>query len=132
MSERAHKKRHERKVDKAIERKRVIRCVKRFQRACPDKVRIVARTVIGMKVGDATNYLKFGITKASRVLGLCLKSAIDNAIMVFGKEVDDLFVKGIMVDRGPMLKRIHPVSHGMAKHILKRTCHVTVVVSDKG
>jgi len=43
---------------------------------------------------------------------------------------EQLVVSEIRVDEGPAFKRFRPVSRGRAHPILKRTCHLTVVVSD--
>jgi large subunit ribosomal protein L22 len=131
MPEKRRAKRHALKRDKAIERKKIVRSVLRFQRACPDKVRVVANTIIGKSADEANSILEFGLTKGSRILRRCLSSAVRSAIEAHDFDVESLYVDKVFVDRGPMLKRIHPVSHGMAKHILKRTCHVTVIVDKR-
>ena len=41
-------------------------------------------------------------------------------------DVDELFVKTIYVDGGPVLRRFLPRAHGRATRILKRTSHITV------
>jgi large subunit ribosomal protein L22 len=45
-------------------------------------------------------------------------------------DIDILIVKTIYVDKGPVLKRWQPRAMGRATPILKRTSHVTVVLSD--
>ena len=37
----------------------------------------------------------------------------------------------IFVDEGPSMKRVMPRAKGRADRILKRTSHITVVVSDR-
>jgi large subunit ribosomal protein L22 len=91
----------------------------------------VGNTIVGRPVDQASDILKFGITKASDILYRCLTSAINNAEVDHSLDVDDLIVDKVFVDRGPMLKRYHPCSHGSSKPILKRTCHVTVIVGVK-
>ncbi|HAJ78166.1 MAG TPA: 50S ribosomal protein L22, partial [Fibrobacteres bacterium] len=44
--------------------------------------------------------------------------------------VDELVIKQINVDNGPVLKRFRPRSQGRAYRILKRMCHITVIVSN--
>jgi large subunit ribosomal protein L22 len=105
-----------------------IRAIGRYLRVPPDKVRIMARNVIGQNVEAAVNILTFSPNKTAALLLKVLQSAAANAANNFSKNVDDLFVHRIFVDRGPMLKRYHPCAHGRAKPILKRTCHITVVV----
>ncbi|HQB61042.1 MAG TPA: uL22 family ribosomal protein, partial [Spirochaetota bacterium] len=50
------------------------------------------------------------------------------------KNVDeqDLYIKKILVDGGPTMKRFHPISKGRASKILKRTCHVQIEVGNRG
>ncbi len=48
-----------------------------------------------------------------------------------GADVDDLKVAKIFVDEGPSMKRVMPRAKGRADRILKRTSHITVVVSDR-
>ncbi|MDR2302676.1 MAG: 50S ribosomal protein L22 [Deltaproteobacteria bacterium] len=128
MSNSERKKRHDPKRLLKEERRAVLKSSLRYQRGCPDKFRIVGNTVVGLTVDRAALILKFGVTRASRIIGRCLSAAIDRAAKTSPYDVDDLYVKTVRVDRGPMLKRMHMVSHGMAKPILKRLCHVTVVV----
>ncbi|EDL50675.1 50S ribosomal protein L22, partial [Vibrio mediterranei AK1] len=45
-------------------------------------------------------------------------------------DIDDLSVAKIFVDEGPIMKRIMPRAKGRADRILKRSCHITVVVAD--
>jgi large subunit ribosomal protein L22 len=40
-------------------------------------------------------------------------------------------LKQILVDEGPTMKRIRPVSRGMAHQYFRRTCHITAVVEDR-
>jgi large subunit ribosomal protein L22 len=122
--------RHKLKIEKALERKKIIKSSLRNYRACPNKVRIVANTVVGLNVDVALNILRFGLTKPSKLLFHVLKSAVTQAERVFLRDVDNLVVEAIAVDQARTLKRYHPVSHGVAKPILKRSCHITVQVID--
>jgi len=60
-----------------------------------------------------------------------LNSAIANAENNFDMDAENLFVSKCFVDQGPTIKRIHPRSRGQAFSILKRTSHITVIVSEK-
>jgi hypothetical protein len=60
-----------------------------------------------------------------------LESAIANAEHNEGADVDELKVSTIYVDEGTSLKRIMPRAKGRADRITKRTCHITVKVSEK-
>ena len=45
---------------------------------------------------------------------------------------DDLFIKEIFADDGPTYKRWQPRARGRVNQKLTRTCHMTVVVAEKG
>ena len=61
-----------------------------------------------------------------------LKSAIANALYA-NKQLDEdmLYVKEIRIDEGPRLKRVWFRARGRADMLLKRMCHITVVVDEK-
>ena len=44
---------------------------------------------------------------------------------------ENLYVKEAFVNDGPTLKRFLPRAKGSADRLLKRTCHITVVVAEK-
>ena len=46
-------------------------------------------------------------------------------------DVDRLIVRSITADDGPMLKRWGTKARGRGTRILKPTCHITVVLSEK-
>ena len=85
----------------------------------------------GKSVAEAFAILKFTPKAGADVIEKVLKSAVANAENNFDMNVDKLYVSSAYVDQGPTLKRIHPRSRGQAFSILKRTSHVTVIVSEK-
>jgi large subunit ribosomal protein L22 len=105
-----------------------IEAVGRFFRVPPDKVRIMARNIVGLKVEEAINILNFTPNKTAYLLKKVLASAVANAVHNNNLDVEDLKVYRVFVDRGPMLKRFQPCSHGRAQAILKRMSHITVKV----
>ncbi len=60
-----------------------------------------------------------------------LNSAIANAEHNEGADMDELVISQIYVDQGPLMKRFHARARGRGNQIIKRTCHITVKVSDK-
>jgi large subunit ribosomal protein L22 len=60
-----------------------------------------------------------------------LESAIANAEHNEGADIDELKVSRVMVDEGPIMKRIEARAKGRANRILKRTSHITVSVADR-
>ncbi len=107
-----------------------VKATTKYIRISAQKTRLVARNISGKTVEDAINILKFTPKKAAKVLLKVLDSAIANAEANTGLDVDNLFVKRIMINEGPTQKRIQPRAMGRAYRILKRTSHVTVIVDE--
>ena len=107
------------------------KAVAKYVRIAPRKVRVVMDLIRGKNVADAFAILKFTSKVGAEVIEKVLKSAVANAENNFDMNVDKLYVSSAFVDQGPTLKRIHPRSRGQAFSILKRTSHVTVVVTER-
>ena len=107
------------------------KAVAKYIRIAPRKVRVVMNLIRGKSIAEAFAILKFTPKAGADVIEKVLKSAVANAENNFDMNVDKLYVSSAYVDQGPTLKRIHPRSRGQAFSILKRTSHVTVVVSEK-
>ncbi|CAM2802095.1 50S ribosomal protein L22 [Vibrio rarus] len=101
-----------------------------FARISPQKARLVADQIRGKNVDQALEILTFSNKKAAVLVKKVLESAIANAEHNEGADIDDLNVAKIFVDEGPIMKRIMPRAKGRADRILKRSCHITVVVAD--
>jgi large subunit ribosomal protein L22 len=102
----------------------------RHARISPQKGRLVADQIRGLAVEKALNLLSFSDKKAAAIIKKVLDSAIANAENNEGADVDDLKVRAICVDEGPVMKRIMPRAKGRADRIVKRTSHITVTVAD--
>ncbi len=100
-------------------------------RISPQKVRLVADQIRGLPVERALETLQFSPKKAAHIVRKVLESAIANAEHNDGADVDELKVKVIMVDQGPVMKRIKPRAKGRADRVLKRSSHITVTVADE-
>ncbi len=94
------------------------------------KARLVADQIRGKKAEEALNILEFSPKKAAKIIKKVLESAIANAENNDGADIDELKVSTIFVDEGVTLKRIRPRAKGRADRIDKRTCHITVKVSE--
>ncbi|PPE74768.1 50S ribosomal protein L22 [Solimonas fluminis] len=105
--------------------------VLKFVRLSPQKARAVADLVRGKKVDEALNILKFNTRKSARLIRKVLESAIANAENNHGADVDELKLKAIFIDEGPVLKRIMPRAKGRADRIVKPTSHITIRVTDE-
>ena len=105
----------------------------RFVRMSARKVRRVADLIRGRNVEEALNILAFTPKAAASPLEKTLKSSTANALSVEGTaklKAEDLWIKNILVDGGPIMKRIRPTGMGRAYKIRKRTTHITIVVTD--
>ena len=104
-----------------------VRAQLRFLRATPRKVRLVADLIRGKGVQEAVNILHLTNKSAAKPLEKLLKSAIANAESRDEPvDVDRLFVKEVMVDGGPTMKRFRPAPMGRGFRVLKRSSHVTL------
>jgi len=95
------------------------------------KARLVADMVRNMNVSKALDVLKFTPKKGAQLILKLLASAIANAENNNGADIDELKVGMICVDEATTLKRISPRAKGRANRICKRTCHITIKVSDE-
>jgi large subunit ribosomal protein L22 len=103
----------------------------RFARISPQKCRLVADQIRGLRVEKALEVLQFSPKKGAAIVKKVLESAIANAEHNDGADIDELRVSSIFVDEGPTLKRLRARAKGRANRILKRTSHITVKVSEK-
>jgi large subunit ribosomal protein L22 len=95
------------------------------------KGRLVADQVRGMMVDKALDLLAYSPKKAGRVVKKILESAIANAEHNQGFDIDELYVAKILVDEGPSQRRFSPRAKGRGDRIVKRTCHITIMVGEK-
>jgi len=102
----------------------------RYLRISPRKVRLATDLVKGKKAEEALKILDFTIKKASPSIKKLLASVIANAKENFNKEVNNLFVKKIIVTEGPKLKRFRPRAKGRAFEIQKKTSHITIELGE--
>lgn len=103
----------------------------RQARSSAQKIRLVADLIRGKKVQIALEILTYSNKKASYLVKKVLESAIANAEHNDGADIDNLIIKKIFVNEGPTMKRMMPRAKGRADRILKRTSHITVVVSNR-
>lgn len=108
-----------------------VKAVEKYIRISPKKARLVADIVRGQKAVAALATLKFMPKKAAKIIYKALSSAVANATNNAGLDKDSLVITKITVDKGPSLKRFRPRSRGMASALLKRTSHITVIVSSE-
>ena len=101
-----------------------------YLRVAPRKVRLVADQVRGKPVQEALDLLKFSPVASAIDLSKLIRSAVANADRKGGVDVDNLKVRTIFVDQGPILRRSMARARGSASRINKKTSHITVVLED--
>jgi large subunit ribosomal protein L22 len=107
------------------------RAVLRYCRIAPRKARIVANMIRGRNVEEAISLLEFTPKRGAKIVRKVLHSAIANAEDVGDVDVDRLYVKRVMVDQGPTLRRYRPRAQGRAYRINKKTSHISLVVAER-
>lgn len=107
------------------------KAVAKTVRIAPRKVRLVVDLIRGKQIGEAISTLRFTPNGAAPVVEKVLMSAIANAEHNYDLDLENLYVSQVFVDEGPTMKRFRPRAKGSASQILKRTSHITVVVSEK-
>lgn len=106
------------------------KAVAKYIRMSPYKVRRVIDVVRGKPVSEALSILKYMPQRAAGEVARTIKSAAANAENNFDMDPEDLVVKTIFADQGPVLKRFMPRARGRVDMIRKRTTHITVIVDD--
>ena len=111
--------------------KSTIKEVKAFARyihVSPRKLRLVADMVRKRQVDYALEQLRFSSKNAALPLAKAINSAVANAVHNFNLNKENLFVKTITIDQGPVYKRYAPRAQGRAFVERKRTSHINVVL----
>lgn len=113
----------------------------KFIRVPPRKARLVLDAVRGKYVTDALAVLKFVPNFAARAIEKTIGSAVANAengrpvSEASGRQLAPLIRENLKlvrawIDEGPRIKRVRPRAQGRAYRIIKRMCHITVIVEE--
>jgi large subunit ribosomal protein L22 len=109
------------------------KAVARYIRVTPMKARRVVDLIRGMEAEQAITTLKF----APQAAALPVRKVVQSAVYSLRDKrqqagldtpEEGIYVAAAYVDEGPTMKRFRPRAQGRAGRILKRTCHITVVV----
>lgn len=100
-------------------------------RISPKKTNIVAGLVRNKPVVEALHTLKFTPKKASAYLYKVIASAVANAENNDGQSRDNLMIKEIIINKGPVMKRFLPSTRGRALPLAKPTAHISVSLETK-
>ncbi len=101
----------------------------RYVRSSARKVRAVLDLIRGESYDRASEILQFSERRISHAVARCLDSAAANAQHNSNLPPEELYVSVCYADEGPTLKRWRPRARGRATPIMKRTCHITIVLA---
>lgn len=107
-----------------------VQAITRNIRMSAQKMREVVRQIQGLPATQAAAVLSVVPRKSARVVAKTLKSAMANAENNKGAKPEVLWVKEAVAGTATTLKRFVPKARGSAGPILKRSCHVKIVLSD--
>jgi len=98
----------------------------KYVRSSARKARLVADQIRGKSVIEAQTLLAYSTRGVATPVRKVLQSAVANADHNEGWEPTELMIAQVMVDEGPTIRRFRPRAQGRATRINKRTCHITV------
>jgi large subunit ribosomal protein L22 len=114
-----------------VEKPREVRAQAKYVRMSPRKARLVAEHIRGRSVPEARAVLAFTSREAAGEIEKVLQSAVSNAEANHGIAEDRLYISAAFVDGGPVMKRWRARARGRVARIRKRTCHITVGLTER-
>jgi large subunit ribosomal protein L22 len=108
-----------------------VRAITRNVRMSAQKMREVVRQIQGLNAVQAQAVLAVVPRKSARWVEKTLKSALANAENNRKLKPETLRIKEAVAGTATTLKRFVPKARGSAGPILKRTCHIRIVLSDE-
>ena len=102
-----------------------------YARCSVQKACFVLDAIRGKDVKTALAIVEYNPRYASSLVKKLLDSAAANAENNNGMNVDKLYVEECFANQGPIMKRIRPRAQGRAYRILKRMCHITVILNER-
>lgn len=106
------------------------KAVARYIPIAPRKVRLIADMVRDLDVEEALDILQFSNKTGAKAINKVMRSALANAGQNEDINVDDLYVKTIFVDNGPIRYWARFKGRLHVSRIRRRRCHITVILDD--
>jgi|YNPNPStandDraft_1061719.scaffolds.fasta_scaffold62920_2 large subunit ribosomal protein L22 len=101
----------------------------RFANYSPRKVEQVLNLIRKKSVPEAFKILKFIPKSAVNLITKTLRSAVANSGRL--KNNEGLFIKECWTGQGPSMKRYRARAYGRAAMYKRRTCHLTIKITDE-
>ncbi len=100
-------------------------------RISPQKLNLVVSMVRDMKLPNALMQLSFSHKRVAKDVKKCIQSCISNAENNFGIDIDNLFIKSIMVGKSIVMKRARTRAKGRRTAIHKPFSRLNVVLAER-
>ena len=100
-------------------------------RISPNKLSILVKSIVNLRVSSAVNQLKFSSKRVSKTILKVLNAAVANAENNKQLDVDKLFIKEAFVGKSLRMKRWRPRAKGRAASIIKPFSKLTIIVEER-
>ena len=100
-------------------------------RVSPQKLALIAKSIVNTKVNNAINQLRFSNKRVSKNVLKILNAAIANAENNNQLDIDNLYIKEAFVGKSLRMKRFRPRAKGRAASIIKPFSKMTIVVEER-
>ena len=95
------------------------------------KAREQARLIQGRDVNQALTSLSLSKRKAGALMEKLLKSAVAQAEQKRVMDTDRLYVKSVIVNQGPGMRRFRPRARGSSSPYRKKQSHIAMVLEER-
>ncbi|MDN5248008.1 MAG: 50S ribosomal protein L22 [Wolbachia endosymbiont of Tyrophagus putrescentiae] len=109
----------------------IVGATARVLKSTPRKLSLVADLVRNKDIAFATVQLRFCEKKAAGLISKVLNSAIANAQYNYGLDVDNLYIKEVLIGKSFTLRRVYPKAMGRANRVNKRYSNLTIKLAEK-
>ncbi len=108
------------------------KAILKYAKITPRKAKRVVDLIRGRKAGEAMISLRFMPYRGARHIEKVLKSAMSNAQQKDTNiDSEAMVISRAFVDQGPSMKRIEQRAMGRANVIRKKTCHITLILTEQ-
>ncbi len=108
------------------------KAILKYAKITPRKAQRVVDLIRGRKAGEAMISLRFMPYRGARHIEKVLKSAMSNAQQKDSNvDSEAMVISRAFVDQGPSMKRIEQRAMGRANVIRKKTCHITLILTEQ-
>ena len=95
------------------------------------KLVLVADLIREMRVEDAILQLRFCCKRVAKPVLQTLESAVANAENNHGLDIDNLYIKNILIGKSVVMKRFRARARGRGARIRKPFSRVTIIVEER-